>query len=314
MDFYALTGKMALGSRLRRLAERFTHESAKVYQSYGVDIDPKFFPVFFMLSHNQESSISEIARDIGHSHPSVSKIVKEMTLKGLTVTAKAENDSRINVVKLSAKGLALVPRLNEQCTDVQATVGQLIEEADVDLWRAIEQVELLLEEKSFFHRVRQVRSSREKEFVEIIAYSAEYQTTYAALNKAWIEEHFQLEAADIHALDHPKEYILDKGGLIFLAKYNNEIVGSCAMLKMTESSYELAKMAVTEQAKGKGIGWLLGNKIIEQAKSLNAKKLYLESNTLLVPAISLYKKLGFKQVSGISSPYERCNIQMELRL
>lgn len=314
MDFYALTGKMALGSRLRRLADSFTNESLKVYQSYGVDIDPKFFPVFYMLSHQHESSISEIARDIGHSHPSVSKTVKEMTKQGLTITSKGKGDSRVNVVKLSEKGLALRPMLNEQCHDVQTTVEQLISEADVDLWRAIEQVELLLADKPFFKRVRQVRSSREEAFVEIIVYSEQYQSTYAALNKAWIEKHWQLEEADIHALEHPKEYILDREGLIFLAKYKNEIVGSCAMLKMEGDCYELAKMTVADEAKGKGIGALLGKRIIEQARLFKASKVYLESNTVLVPAINLYKKLGFKQVSGISSPYERCNIQMELIL
>lgn len=314
MDFYALTGKMALGSRLRRLAESFTNESLKVYQSYEVDIDPKFFPVFYMLVHQKESSISEIAADIGHSHPSVSKIVKEMTRQGLTLTAKSKNDSRINVVKLSEKGLELIPRLTEQCADVEETVEQLIKEADVDLWRAIEQVELLLEERSFFSRVRQVRTVREQEYVEFIPYSDQHQAVYSQLNKAWITKYWQLETADIQALEHPKEHILDKGGYIFLAKYKNEIVGSCAMLKKDEKCYELAKMAVSNVAKGKGIGILLGEKVIEQAKLLNANKVYLESNTLLVPAINLYKKLGFKRVSGISSPYERCNIQMELKL
>jgi GNAT superfamily N-acetyltransferase len=63
---------------------------------------------------------------------------------------------------------------------------------------------------------------------------------------------------------------------------------------------------------GKNIGWLLGKAAMEKARSLGAKKLYLESNTILQPAINLYHKLGFKRVVGHTSPYERCNIQMEL--
>jgi hypothetical protein len=34
----------------------------------------------------------------------------------------------------------------------------------------------------------------------------------------------------------------------------------------------------------------------------------------LKPAISMYYKLGFKKVEDLPSPYERCNIQMELEL
>ncbi len=78
--------------------------------------------------------------------------------------------------------------------------------------------------------------------------------------------------------------------------------------------YELAKMAVSPKAHGKGIGYLLGKAIIEEAISLGASTLYLESNTILRPAISLYEKLGFRKIAGHHTPYKRCNIQMELIL
>lgn len=88
---------------------------------------------------------------------------------------------------------------------------------------------------------------------------------------------------------------------------------------MDENTYELAKMAVSPGVQGKGIGLLLSKSIIKKAKSLGAKRLYLESNSVLTPAINLYIKLGFKHIEdvvseGIKSPYERCNIQMELSL
>jgi len=125
-----------------------------------------------------------------------------------------------------------------------------------------------------------------------------------------------MEEADRKVLEYPKEYILDKGGYILIALYDNEPVGVCALIKMHESDYdfELAKMAVSSEVKGKGIGWILGKATIEKARSVKAKKVYLESNTVLTPAINLYQKLGFKRVIGRTTPYERCNIQMELML
>ena len=81
-----------------------------------------------------------------------------------------------------------------------------------------------------------------------------------------------------------------------------------------EYDFELAKMAVSPKAQGKNIGYLLGRAIIDQAKTFGASKVYLESNTILKPAISLYHKLGFTKVAGRPSPYERSNIQMELIL
>jgi N-acetylglutamate synthase-like GNAT family acetyltransferase/DNA-binding MarR family transcriptional regulator len=314
MDFYALTGKMALGSRLRRLADNITSQAAKVYESYDVGIDPRWFPVFFMLTQKEQASISEIALDIGHSHPSVSQIVKEMTKNGITITLKSKEDSRVNVVKLSKKGKELQPLLAIQCQDVEQAIEKLVAESDSDLWQAIEQTELKLSENDFYQRVRNERKDREKPQVEIFDFSEEYKADFSELNKQWILKYWQLEQADLDALDSPQEYILDKGGVIYLASYNNEIVGSCALLKMSDDVYELAKMAVSDKAKGKGIGVLLGKRALLRAHERKAKKVYLESNTRLEPAINLYKKLGFKQISGVSSPYERCNIQMELVL
>ena len=81
-----------------------------------------------------------------------------------------------------------------------------------------------------------------------------------------------------------------------------------------EYGFEMAKMAVSPKAQGKNIGYLLGKKVIDEARASGASKIYLESNTILKPAISLYYKLGFQKISGRPTPYQRCNIQMELKL
>ena len=122
-----------------------------------------------------------------------------------------------------------------------------------------------------------------------------------------------MEESDHKALDHPEEYILDPGGHIYIALYDGEAVGACALIKMDDKKFELAKMAVSPKAQGKSIGTLLGQACIDKAKELGADTLFLESNTKLKPAISLYRKLGFEKITGPPSPYERANIQMELR-
>src|ERR1700742_2761200 len=104
MDFYDITGKMALGSRLRRLSEQITEQAAGIYDLYQVDLQPKWFPVFYSLSATEEKSITDIAREIGHTHPSVSQIVREMAAKGYVLEKKGETDGRKNFILLSSKG------------------------------------------------------------------------------------------------------------------------------------------------------------------------------------------------------------------
>jgi DNA-binding MarR family transcriptional regulator/GNAT superfamily N-acetyltransferase len=316
MKLFEKTGKMALGSRLRLMTTRITDDAAKIYELYGVEFSPKWFPVFFVLSEDGENTITEIANEIGHSQPSVSKIIQEMTGAGLVQENRESPDKRRNVVALTKKGAKISQRIKVQCADVDAAIGSLISEARHNLWEAIEEWEFLLEQKSLLRRVQEQKKLRESKDVQIVKYEDQYQAAFRSLNEEWITTYFQMEEADYKALDHPKEYILDTGGKIFVALYNNEPVGVCALIKMNDPDYdfELAKMAVSPKIQGKSIGWLLGQAVVNAAKELGASKIYLESNTALKPAINLYQKLGFKKVIGRSTPYERCNIQMELQL
>ncbi len=310
--FYNKVGKMALGSRLRMLSENITEDAKKIYALYDVALKPKWFPVFYVLSQQEEKSITTIAEEIGHSHPSVSKIVREMSKGGITVEKKDEKDGRRNLIALTKKGRTISANITEAYTDVNDAIEVALNQTQHDLWKAMEEFEFLLNQKSLFQRVQAQRKKRAAEKVKIVKYESRYQKHFKQLNKAWIMENFKMEHADNKALDNPKAYILDAGGHIFVALYKNQPVGVCALLKMDnhECDYELAKMAVSPGAQGLGIGWLLGTAIIEKAKSLKAKKIYLESNTVLAPAIKLYQKLGFEKVSGHPTPYERCNIQM----
>jgi DNA-binding MarR family transcriptional regulator len=314
MDFFNKVGKMAIGSRLRMLTEKITEDAACIYKLYDVDLQPKWFPVFYVLSKGEEKTITAIAKEIGHSHPSVSKIIGEMSKKGFVSEKKDRTDGRRNLVKLSRKGKEINGKIQDQYIDIASAIEQVSEQTNHDLWKAIEEWEFILEQKSLFTRVKEQRKKRESEKITIVEYQPEYQAAFRSLNEEWISTYFKMETADYKALDDPKGYILDNGGSILVALLDGEPVGVCALVKMKDPDYdfELAKMAVSPRVQGKNIGWLLGQAIIEKAKTLGAAKLYLESNTLLKPAINLYHKLGFEKVAGRATPYERCNIQMEL--
>ncbi|GGB14109.1 bifunctional helix-turn-helix transcriptional regulator/GNAT family N-acetyltransferase [Puia dinghuensis] len=312
MDFYDRTGKMALGSRLRRLSEQMTEQAAAIYDLYQVDLHPKWFPVFYSLSPSEEKSITDIAREIGHTHPSVSQIVREMSAKGYIVEKKGEMDGRKNFVLLSPAGEQVREKMQAQLDDVTSVIEKAMKETHHDLWKAIAEWEFLLEQKSLLRRVQEEKKVRESQEVQIIDYTPEYQPVFRQLNEEWITKYFRMEESDYKALDHPQEYIIDKGGHIYMALYKGEPLGTCAIIPMDDGGFELAKMAVSPRAQGLGIGYLVGKACIEKARALGAPRVYLESNTTLKPAINLYYKLGFRKAAGPPSPYERCNIQMEL--
>jgi len=150
--------------------------------------------------------------------------------------------------------------------------------------------------------------------IEIIKFSDEYSKYFTDLNMAWLQKYFVVEPIDHEILSNPKKHILDQGGFIFFAKVNEQIAGTFALIKINETVYELAKMAVEERFQGKKIGNKLLEFCIEEGKRLKAHKIILFSNKQLEPAIHLYKKFGFKEVPLGNTEYRRANIKMEVNI
>lgn len=152
--------------------------------------------------------------------------------------------------------------------------------------------------------------------VQILPYDDnKHKQAFYELNARWIKELFgQLEAGDDYELNRPLENIVQKGGFIFMAEMDGVAVGSFAMMKCANTKYdfELVKFAVNHDFGGLGIGKKLMNAVLDKAREMQAKKLFLESNTKCEAAVHLYRKVGFTELPEINSSYERCNIQMEM--
>jgi N-acetylglutamate synthase-like GNAT family acetyltransferase len=149
--------------------------------------------------------------------------------------------------------------------------------------------------------------------ISIFEYSSEYQPWFEKLNRDWIEKYFWMEPVDIDVLQGPEEHIVNHGGRIIMATYEKEVAGTVALKFVSDGIYEFTKMAVDGKFQGKKIGQALADAAIDKARELGGKKIILYSNTKLTPAISLYRKIGFKEVP-LDGPYKRSDIKMELIL
>ncbi|AOE49199.1 GNAT family N-acetyltransferase [Kangiella sediminilitoris] len=157
-----------------------------------------------------------------------------------------------------------------------------------------------------------------KNKISIERFSPELAEDFKVINQAWIEKYFVIEDEDKRVLNDPKRYLIDTGGEILFARDNDsgEIIAACALKKWTEDEYELSKMGVLEGYQGSGVGKFLAKAIIEEAKKRGCKRLFLESNRKLKPAMKLYQQLGFKEFTNHESrvDYSRCDIVMEMFL
>src|SRR5277367_6234434 len=141
------------------------------------------------------------------------------------------------------------------------------------------------------------------------------ESAFRRLNEEWISRYFAMESKDEAAVSDPRRTILDPGGRIFFAVRQGELVGCCALLATGPHQYEVAKMAVTESARGGGVGRSLLQRVIAEARAAGATRLYLETNRKLEPAIRLYESVGFRHLPPariVASQYARADVYMEL--
>ena len=148
--------------------------------------------------------------------------------------------------------------------------------------------------------------------ISVIAFEPKYADDFKQLNLEWLDKFGLTEAADLLMLNNPQKEIIDTGGCIFLAKAGENIVGSAALIKETVGRYELAKMAVAEAFRGKGISKLLIEACLERARKAGAERIYLSSNSQLTTALNLYQKYGFKYITVKDSHYTTADVMMEL--
>ena len=145
---------------------------------------------------------------------------------------------------------------------------------------------------------------------------------FRRLNEEWITQYFRMEAKDEKTFADPQGAILDQSGRILIATLpdgngKDERIGCCALIWMGDRTFEVAKMAVSPRHQGLGIGGRLLRAAIQTAARAGARRLYLETNHILIPAIHLYESVGFRHLDPASvppSPYARADVHMELLL
>lgn len=310
MDILNQLGPLALGSRLKRVSDRLMQDGIKVYRHSGRQFEPKWFPVYYYLSEVGPSSVMEIARGIGITHPSVNQIAREMIAQGFVAAYKDPKDKRKRVLALSKLGKSQREELKTTWAAIEGVLSKLLNDHCPDLLDKLGQLEGALDERSFEQRYLSFLTQGQ---IKIVPFNAAYAADFKRINQTWIEEYFVMEDADFRALDNPESYILEKGGeILFAVTDQGEVIGTCALVRHSSEVGELAKMGVDKHSQTKGAGQLLGRAILDLAVAKGFRTVFLETNSVLEPALKLYHKLGFKKLPAPHpSDYERADVYME---
>ncbi|MFD1470443.1 MarR family winged helix-turn-helix transcriptional regulator [Hymenobacter caeli] len=147
------SGPLAIATRLLRLSEQIRRDGFLVYKENGIDFQPKWFPVLYILHHKPVLSVLELAAEIGYTHPSTITLLKELEKEKLVRSKKDKQDERKRLIQLSAKGEALLRQMQPVWHMIAAAATELLDTPH-NLLAALTEVENQLSEKSFLARAK----------------------------------------------------------------------------------------------------------------------------------------------------------------
>lgn len=149
-------GELAIGARLRRMNDILSRDVSRIYAEHQLDFETKHFILFFLISRRGSIGIMDIAEELSLTHPAIIHLARELEKKGLIDSVKADNDGRKRLLKLSKKGTKALPAFREVWDKIRKLNRQLMRSQQHSLLKALEEMEGILEEQSYYKRFQKL--------------------------------------------------------------------------------------------------------------------------------------------------------------
>ncbi|HSX62575.1 MAG TPA: bifunctional helix-turn-helix transcriptional regulator/GNAT family N-acetyltransferase [Tahibacter sp.] len=313
MTFLADLGLLALGSRLRAISDQLYTLADEVYRLRGLPLQGRWFPVLRLLHDQGPQSVGSIAAQIGQTHSAVSQLADKLVAEEWVAVVDDPTDRR-------RRCLALTDRARDVLRDVRPAWKAIVQEldercaaADIDLLATLARFETVLDPglpAAIVARSQATDSAR----VRVVGFDPALREHFYRLNADWLRKYFYLEEIDHRVLSDPEGELIAGGGEVLFAVLDDQVIGTCALKVESPGVYELTKMAVDETHQGLGVGRRLLARAIEVFRERNGRTLFLESNSRLKPALTLYERMGFEHQPQRKpdSHYSRSDVYMIL--
>jgi putative acetyltransferase len=151
---------------------------------------------------------------------------------------------------------------------------------------------------------------RQAESLAQIAQARELFLEYAdSLGFSLCFQNFDKELAGL-----PGDYAPPDGRLL-LAEYRGQLAGCVALHRIDSGICEMKRLYLRPQLRGKGVGRVLAESVIAEARAIGYRKIRLDTVEPVMPnAVALYRRLGFVEIEPYRENPNAGALYMELAL
>ncbi len=294
MNFYQKTGELIIGSRLKRLSEKFLMEIAKIYDSLDIDFEISWFPIFFLLNENKELTVTEIAREMEITHSAVSQLITAMQKRGLVELNNPDSDKRKKIVSLTKDGHRLLKKVKPVWDSIKRIYQKFLSEGQYSNYflSALSEIEDKIKSTEIKNLVLQDIEKTTTGIPVIIEYRSEFLEQYKVFLLEWVMEHEE-DSKEADLLSNPQNIVQDQKGSVFLAELNGKVIGAIVTKYQSENAAELLFLLVNEEWQNRKIGTLLLQETIRKLKENNFIKLFAAINKNKTKAVKVLRDSGF---------------------
>ncbi len=296
MSVYRISGELMLGSRLRRLGEKFFFDISKVYKSEDIAFEPTWFPLFFLLKHNKTLTVSDIATSLEITHPGASQMITTFENRSLINCSPDKKDKRVRVVSLTKKGEALLKQIEPIWLSVQKCAQEMLNEGENSrlLFSTLTEIEDLLTKKSFFDRVKDdIHTQSVLDKISIVPYSKKYAPRFKELVLSWLIENSERTIEHEAFINDTEKTITSGNTSILFVKLADELIGLSVLAQLDNDSATIAVFHIEESVKDLHIANLLLSDTLKHGKAKTVNNITVTLDRKNASLISIFKECNF---------------------
>lgn len=210
MSVYKVAGELIVGSRLKRLSERFLSDVSKVYKSECIPFETSYFPVFYLLDLYGTLKISDVAQELEITRSGASQMVNALEKKGLVRYDTDTEDKRVRTVSFTPSGTALLKEIKPVWTSIKNSYREILEEGDNSryFFQALEEIEENITRKNLFSRVsRDLDAKRILKDIRFTPFAPGLEAAYKELSLSWLLENDFFQAGDTGFINRTAETV-----------------------------------------------------------------------------------------------------------
>ena len=299
MNTIEKAGILAIAAKLQNVLDSLRDAGNLFYQAHDISFETKWFPPIFVLSIVDQLSVTELAKEIGLSHPAAIVLLKEIEKRGLISSVKDSRDERKRNLMLSPKGREMVTELKPYWDSIASTLSDVTANPH-NLFIALTEVETRLDEKPLLERLNE-------KAVHILEQSLKKEFTIERCDNSFILN--LAKAIERELFSHPvREEIIpnvtDDKKTYYLASANGLPAG-CIAIHFKGDQIVINAIAVLEQYRYNGVA----KHLIQQVKQNYPKKKFI------VATCEIHQKGFFEHLSFVvkKADKEHNRITMELK-